>query len=269
MIAIVGLFVSLILFVILTIKGWNVCLSVLISIIILALTNRFSFAKSLTGDFAKGFGDFASQWWLLFVLGAVYGKILQESGISKDIADLLISYFPKQNILALLLISALMSYGGIGTFVIAFTIYPIAVEMFDKMKISYKLLPAIMLFCPTTICMTMLPGTPSVQNIIPTEYLDSSIYAAPLFGVTASIICFVLGYFYFQKQTNKNKVNMGNIVVKRNSKMFISLIPCIILWFISFACIKLEINSQCSVEFAIMVGICVSLLIMRIKKSLE
>lgn len=269
MIAIAGLFASLILFVFLTIKGWNVCFSVLVSIIILAVTNKISFIGSLTGDFAEGLGDFASQWWLLFVLGAVYGKILQESGISKDISDLLISYFPKQNILALLLVSALMSYGGIGTFVIAFTIYPIAVEIFRKMRISFNLLPATMLFCPTTICMTMLPGTPAVQNIIPTRYLDSSIYAAPLFGVMASVICFTFGCLYFQKQTRRNQVNAENIIVKRERKMFFSLIPCIILWIISFICIKLGIDSQYSVEFAITVGIFISLLLKQMNKKSE
>lgn len=197
MIEILGLISALILFIFFTIKGVYICLSIIFSIFIVALTNNLSFFDCLSQNFSNGFSKFMGQWWLLFVLGAVYGEIIKKTNLAKYIANILLKSFKNRGVLVILIISAIMSYGGIGTFVIAFTIYPIAIEIFKQSKISINLLPAIMLFCPTTICMTMIPGTPSIQNIIPTKYLGTTIYAAPLLGIIASIICFFFRIFIF------------------------------------------------------------------------
>jgi len=267
---VLGLLIALSVFIILTVKGWNICFSVLVSIAIISVTNSMDFFEGLTVHFSKGLGEFAAQWWLIFVLGAVYGKIMHKSGISKNIAILFTNYFAKYSILVILVISAIMSYGGIGTFIIAYTIYPIAYEIFEKTNIPKNLLPATILFCPTTICMTMLPGTPSIQNIIPTRYLGTSIYAAPSIGILSSMLCFALGYSYLKFQAKKSCC--GTLTYEGSQEMKIgiglfSLIPCIAIWIFSFLSIKSGIDSQKSVEIAIFVGIIMGIIIAKILKK--
>ena len=263
MIEILGLFAALALFIFLTIRGLNIYISILISIVIVAITNKLPVGPTSV-DFITGALKFIKQWWLLFTLGAVYGKVMQKSGMSKNIADLLLSYFSNKGILIVLIISAMMSYGGIGTFIIAFTIYPIAVEIFRDNGISENLLPATILFCPTTLCMTMLPGTPSIQNIIPTKYLGTTIYAAPVVGITASIICFVLGYIYLHMQAKKTAVEKKEeikIVRTINKNHYLALVPCIVLWITSYIGIKMKMNNQTVIEIAIALGIILCILI--------
>jgi H+/gluconate symporter-like permease len=233
--------------------------------------------KGFSNEFSAGIGSFASKWWLLFALGATFGKVMQNSGISEKIAFIMITRLKCNPILAILIISLIMSYGGISTFVIAFTMYPIAAEMFKKGNINIELMPAVMLFCPTTLAMTMLPGSPSVQNIIPTTYIDTDIYAAPLLGLIASVITFTLGYCYLKKSAGikRNITNMDNksnwVNVKRED--YLSFIPCICLLAISFILIKMQIESQTAVELALTIGIILCTLIgrkqMDIKNSLN
>lgn len=270
MIEILGLVIALVLFIFLTIKGFHVCLSIFFSILVVAITNDLPFFEALSGEFSKGFGRFISQWWLLFVLGAVYGEIIKKTDLAKDIANILLSYFKNKGVLVILLISTIMSYGGIGTFIIAFTVYPIAVEIFEQNKVSKNLLPAIILFCPTTICMTMLPGTPSIQNIIPTKYLETTIYAAPKLGVIASIICFLLGFLYFNLKIKINNISNTLNNDKRNKKDFLALLPCLILWCISFLGINFKLSSGHIVEIAILSGIISAIIISKIlHKNIE
>lgn len=261
MIEILGLISALILFIFFTIKGVYICLSIIFSIFIVALTNNLSFFDCLSQNFSNGFSKFIGQWWLLFVLGAVYGEIIKKTNLAKYIANILLKSFKNRGVLVILIISAIMSYGGIGTFIIAFTIYPIAIEIFKQSKISINLLPAIMLFCPTTICMTMIPGTPSIQNIIPTKYLGTTIYAAPLLGIIASIICFFLGYLYFNFHIKQNNITEIKLQEKINKKDFLALIPCVILWCVSFLGINFKLKSSYIIEIAILSGIVSTLII--------
>jgi H+/gluconate symporter-like permease len=265
------------LFIFLSIKKWNIGIISIVASLVLMVFNLINPIKGFSNEFSAGIGSFASKWWLLFALGATFGKVMQNSGISEKIAFIMITRLKCNPILAILIISLIMSYGGISTFVIAFTMYPIAAEMFKKGNINIELMPAVMLFCPTTLAMTMLPGSPSVQNIIPTTYIDTDIYAAPLLGLIASVITFTLGYCYLKKSAGikRNITNMDNksnwVNVKRED--YLSFIPCICLLAISFILIKMQIESQTAVELALTIGIILCTLIgrkqMDIKNSLN
>ena len=49
----------------------------------------------------------------------------------------------------------------------------------------------------------MLPGTPSLNNLIPMQYLDTPATAAPVVGLICSIVTMVLIFLYFQYEFNK------------------------------------------------------------------
>ena len=267
--SVLGFFISMILFVFLSMKKWNVALVSIFASFILMCFNGINPLIGFSGAFSDGLSGFVGKWWLMFILGSVFGKIMQDTGLSVLIATLLISRVQCNPILAVLIISIIMSYGGISTFVIAFTIYPIASELFQRADIETTIMPAVILFCPTTLAMTMLPGSPSVQNIIPTAYLGTNIYAAPLLGILASIITFSLGYRYL-KRTANIKNNMPKYIPSEphfNIIDFSCFLPCIILWVVALLLIQLHIDSQIAVELSLLCGIICAIAISGVKSN--
>ena len=186
-------------------------------------------------------------------------------GLSDAMARVIYTRFRGRVILAVLAVSFVLSYGGIGTFVIAFTVYPIASRLFQEANISRNLLPAVMLFCPTTMCMTMLPGTPSIQNMIPTSFLGTSIYAAPLFGTAAAVLTGVTGYLYLcHAAAEEQSDDIGPAAagkVKSVPTDYLSFLPCICLWGVAFLMNRIGIESRAAVAAAMAaaIGVCIVL----------
>lgn len=260
-----GLLISVVLFIVLTFKNWNVILVTIITTVLVALTNHISLWDGGVQVYASGFLSFVKSWGIIFLLGAVFGICMQETGLSSKAAQCIFVLFCGNSILAVLLVSLVLSYGGIGTFIIAFTVYPIATELFEKGNINSNILPATILFCPTTLCMTMLPGTPSIQNMIPSQFLGTNIYAAPLIGFLVAIVTFTLGFAYLHIVTHKKDSNDCKVVTitdnyKTKKGDMISFLPCVALWVVSFVSIRIGLSSTVSVSVAMVVGICITLL---------
>ncbi len=252
---IIGLLISLSLFVFLSFKGWNIAAAAISASALLIITNGIDIIDGFFNIFSSGFGNFASSWWGMFTAGALFGKAIQDSGASGAIVKLLMKRLKGNSLMIILLISLIMSYGGISTFVIAFTMYPIAAALFRKEKINNCLLPATILFCPTTLSMTMLPGTPSIQNVIPTDFLDTTIYAAPILGIIASAITFTLGYIYLKAMTSRLKTDASDDTVEEARAADIrGVIPCIVLWIVSFVLVNLGVNNSASITVAMLAG---------------
>ncbi|MDU8689303.1 GntP family permease [Faecalibacterium wellingii] len=265
MLGFVGLIVSVVLFILLTFRGWNMAVASVLSSVLILLFNRMDLFKGFAESYTLGFSEFAGSWWLLFLLGTTFGRYMQDMGLSDAMARVIYARFRGRVILAVLAVSFVLSYGGIGTFVIAFTVYPIASRLFQEANISRNLLPAVMLFCPTTMCMTMLPGTPSIQNMIPTSFLGTSIYAAPLFGTVAAALTGVIGYLYFWYTTAaKQPVGTGPSVagkMKSAPADYLSFLPCICLWGVAFFLNRVGIESRAAVAAAMAaaIGVCIVL----------
>lgn len=268
--SVLGIFFSMAMFVFLSMKKWNVALVSICASFVLMCFNGINPTVGFSGAFSDGLSSFVGKWWLMFILGSAFGKIMQDTGLSVLTATIFISRIQCNPVLAVLLISLAMSYGGISTFVIAFTVYPIAAELFQRANIDVSIMPAVILFCPTTLAMTMLPGAPSIQNIIPTAYLGTNIYAAPLLGISASIITFSLGYKYL-KQT----ANIKNTMPKYTSSVshfsitnFSCFLPCIVLWIVALLLIQLQVDSQEAVELSLVCGIICAITIGDVKSNM-
>lgn len=191
-----GILLAPALLILLACRGWNIALAAFCAAGVAALLDAGSPQSSIR-LFAAGFTAFAGSWCMLFIAGAGFGAAMRTSGIAGKIAMLALKKLGRRNaLLATLLIALLLSYGGLGTFIIAFVMYPIADTLFRQAGLPRKLLPAALLFCPTTLAMTMLPGSPSVQNLLPTAYIGTTIYAAPFVGLATAVIVFLAGYAY-------------------------------------------------------------------------
>jgi H+/gluconate symporter-like permease len=98
--------------------------------------------------------------------------------------------------LSIVLVCALLTYGGVSLFVVVFAVYPFAAEMFRRSNIPKRLIPGTIALGAFTFTMDSLPGSPQIQNIIPTTFFGTDAWAAPALGVIGGVFILVAGLFY-------------------------------------------------------------------------
>lgn len=139
---------------------------------------------SYTQVFMQATGGFIIQYFPLFLLGAVFGKLMEASGSAQVLANGIIRGLgPARAILAVILSCAAMTYGGVSLFVVAFAVWPIASALFREADLPKVLIPATIALGAFTFTMTALPGTPAIQNAIPMPYFGTTPFAAPGLGL--------------------------------------------------------------------------------------
>ncbi|HWT15262.1 MAG TPA: GntP family permease [Patescibacteria group bacterium] len=163
------------------------------------LTDPTLVAPMFTGLFMEKTAGFLKLYFPVFLLGAVFGKLIELSGFSKSIVTAAIRVFGKQRaMLAIVAVSALLTYGGVSLFVVVFAVYPFAAELFRQADIPKRLIPGTIALGAFTFTMDALPGTPQIQNIIPTSFFGTNAWAAPWLGVIGAIFILVLGLSYLE-----------------------------------------------------------------------
>jgi len=147
-----------------------------------------------TQVFMTSLGRYVVLFFPIFMLGAIFGKLMADSGASTTIAHSIIGRLgPKHAITAVTLACALLTFGGVSLFVVAFAIYPIAAALFRQAQIPKRLIAGAIALGSFTFTMTALPGTPAIQNAIPTRFFGTTTFAAPGIGIIAAIIMFAGG----------------------------------------------------------------------------
>lgn len=185
-----------------------------ISVIVLAPLLAL-FAVLMAGDaamllptytqvFMAAMGGYIVQFFPLFLLGALFGKLMDDSGSARAIAQGIVDKVgPDRAVLAIVLACALLTYGGVSLFVVAFAVYPIGVALFRQAGIPKRLLPASIALGAFTFTMTALPGTPAIQNAIPAPFFGTDAFAAPGLGLIAGLIMFGLGTWWLSAKAKK------------------------------------------------------------------
>ena len=161
------------------------------------LTDPSAVPPIFTGLFMDKMAGFVKLYFPVFLLGAVFGKVVELSGFSKSIVSAVIRLVGKQRaILSIVLVCAILTYGGVSLFVVVFAVYPFAAEMFRQSDIPKRLIPGTIALGAFTFTMDSLPGTPQIQNIIPTTFFKTNTWAAPWLGVIGAIFILVVGLAY-------------------------------------------------------------------------
>lgn len=156
-------------------------------------------APMFTGVFMAKMADFLKLYFPVFLLGAVFGKLIEISGFSTSIVSSLIQLIGRQRaIFAIVAVSALLTYGGVSLFVVVFAVYPFAAEMFRQSNIPKRLIPGTIALGAFTFTMDALPGTPQIQNIMPGEHFGTTIYAAPWLGIIGGVFILATGVAYLE-----------------------------------------------------------------------
>ncbi|MGH8028287.1 MAG: GntP family permease, partial [Pseudoxanthomonas sp.] len=147
---------------------------------------------------------FLKLYFPVFLLGAVFGKLIEISGFSKSIVAATIKLFGAQRaMLSIAVVSGLLTYGGVSLFVVVFAVYPFAAELFRQSDIPKRLIPATLALGGFTYTMDALPGTPQIQNIIPTSFFGTDTWAAPWLGTIGGVFILILGMTYLEWRRRK------------------------------------------------------------------
>jgi H+/gluconate symporter-like permease len=168
------------------------------------LTDPALVAPMFTGLFMDKMVGFLKLYFPVFMLGAVFGKLIELSGFSKSIVAATIGLVGRSRaILSIVLVCALLTYGGVSLFVVVFAVYPFAAELFRQSDIPKRLIPGTIALGAFTFTMDSLPGTPQIQNIIPTAFFGTNTWAAPWLGTIGAVFILIVGLAYLDLRRRK------------------------------------------------------------------
>ena len=194
---ILGILLALGLLIWLAYRGWSVLLLAPASALVAAAFAREPLLAHWTQTFMGSAARFVAQFFPLFLLGALFGKLMEDSGSVGAIARFMTERLgPRRAVLAVVLAGALVTYGGVSLFVAFFVLAPMAQALFRPADIPRRLMPAAIALGTSTFTMSALPGTPSIQNAIPMPFFGTTPFAAPGLGITASAIMLGFGLWW-------------------------------------------------------------------------
>lgn len=161
-------------------------------------------APMFTGLFMEKMVGFLKLYFPVFMLGALFGKLIEIAGFSKAIVAATIHVVGRSRaILSIVIVCALLTYGGVSLFVVVFAVYPFAAELFRASDIPKRLIPGTIALGAFTFTMDSLPGTPQIQNIIPTAFFGTNTWAAPWLGVLGGVFILIVGLTYLESRRRK------------------------------------------------------------------
>src|ERR1700750_583281 len=196
----VGILISLALLIWLSFRGWSVLLlAPAVALLAAALAGEPLLAH-WTQTFMGSAAQFVAQFFPIFLLGALFGKLMDDSGSVQTIANFMSTRLGHERaILAVVLAGALVTYGGVSLFVAFFVLAPMARELFREADIPQRLMPAAIALGTSTFTMSALPGTPAIQNTIPMPFFGTTPFAAPGLGIIAAAFMFAFGLWWLKR----------------------------------------------------------------------
>ena len=213
MISIIGLILSLSLIIFLAYKGYSTIITApivaLLTVLLIGGDSNKQLMVHYTEVYMGGFANFVKNYFPIFLTGAIFAKLMEEALYAKSIANFITKNLGKnKTILAVVLAGALLTYGGVSLFTVAFVLYPIANVLFKESNIPKRLIPGTIALGSFTFTMTALPGTPEIQNVIPMRYFGTDTFAAPFIGIIASVLMLVLGMVWLTYRVRKAHENL-------------------------------------------------------------
>lgn len=202
-----GILVGLALLIFLAFRGWSVLLLAPLAALIAAIFGGEPLLAHWTQTFMGSGARFIGQFFPLFLLGALFGKLMEDSGSVTTIAEFMSEKLGTQRaILAVVLAGALVTYGGVSLFVAIFVLVPMAQALFRVAMVPRRLLPATISLGTSTFTMSAFPGTPAIQNAIPMPFFGTTPFAAPGLGIIASAVMLGFGLWWLGRAEAKARL---------------------------------------------------------------
>jgi len=161
------------------------------------LTDPAAVLPVYSGLFMDKMVVFVKLYFPVFMLGAIFGKVIELSGFSQSIVSAVIRLVGRERaVLSIVLVCNILTYGGVSLFVVVFAVYPFAAEVFRQGNLPKRLIPGTIALGAFSYTMDSLPGTPQIQNIIPASFFGTNAYAAPWLGMIGAVFIFIFGMTY-------------------------------------------------------------------------
>lgn len=189
-------------------RGWSIILIAPFFACIAGIFSVYGILPTYTELYMTRFAEYTKTYYPVFLFGAVFARLMEKGGLASSIAEKIIDILgEKRAILSVILGCMALTYGGLSVFVVAFVMYPFGAELFRKADIPKKLLPATLCMGIFTSAMVALPGSPQIQNIIPSSYFGTTTWAAPIIGIFATLLFMgeALSYLIYRAVTLKKK----------------------------------------------------------------
>lgn len=196
---VLGIIISLGLLMWIAYRGFSVILFAPILALLAAYAQGMSPMPAYTELFMERAVGYVKSFFPVFLLGAVLGKVMEDTGMAKSIAHEIVHALGKERgILAIVLAAAILTYGGISLFVVVFAVYPFACALFKEAGIPKRLIPGSIALGSFTFTMTMVPGTPQIQNVIPATFYGTTTWAAPFTGALGALMVLGAGMYWLE-----------------------------------------------------------------------
>lgn len=203
---VVTIFLGLALLMFLAFKGHSIIWVAPVCAAFVALCGGLNLLDAYTNTYMQGAADYFKSWFPAFMLGAVYGKVMDLTGSARSLGSKLVSWIGAKNaMLAVVLPCMLMTYGGISLFVVVFVIYPMGYAIYRAADIPRTKLPGAIACGAFGITMTAVPGSPQIQNLIPMQFYNTQPTAAPALSVVACILIGIPALVWLQWDINKGR----------------------------------------------------------------
>ena len=206
--SIVGIFLSLAFIIFLALRGVGIIVIAPLAVVVVSLFSGMNVLDTLSGPYMKGFINYAGKFYLIFLAAAMFGKFMEDSGAARSIAEGLLKVVgrgsPFKVMVSISVICWILTLGGVSLFVVIFAIVPIARPLFKELNMPWHLFMAAFMFGNGAITMCMMPGSPSVLNIMPTKYMASTPMAAPVLGLVGIAVSIAFCFWYFKRELKKS-----------------------------------------------------------------
>ncbi|MFL9827248.1 GntP family permease [Rhodoplanes sp. SY1] len=208
MLGLAGILVGLALLIAFAYRGWSVLLLAPLAALVAAAFASEPLLAHWTQTFMGSASRFLMQFFPIFLLGALFGKLMEDTGSVGAIAEAMTRTLgPRRAVMAVVVAGAIVTYGGVSLFVAFFVLAPMAEALFRAADIPRRLMPAAIALGTSTFTMSALPGTPAIQNAIPMPFFGTTPFAAPGLGIVAAIIMlgFGLGWLALAEQRARRR----------------------------------------------------------------
>ena len=187
-------------------RGYSIIFIAPVFAIVAALGSGHELMPVYTEIYMTKAAEYVKTYYPVFLLGAIFAKLMEEGGLAAAVADKITKVLGKERaILAILIGCGVLTYGGLSVFVVAFVMYPFAAILFKQADMPKKLLPGLLWMGIFTYSMVAIPGTPQIQNIIPTSYFGTTTWAGIGLGLIGAALYFAAAYFYVSWRAKKLK----------------------------------------------------------------
>jgi H+/gluconate symporter and related permeases len=268
-ISIIGMVIALGLLAFMVMKGINIFVAAISVSLIVALTGGLDIYEAIKVNYMTGFVGFFRNNFLIFLAGSMMAKVYEITGASKSIARLLLKVFGAKNaVLAMILATGILTYGGIAGFVVCFSLFPIGLEIFRAADIPRRFVPGVIIFGCCTFS-AIGPGNPQVSQVVLVNALGTDLMTHATVGFACTILTLVLGVVYFNLHIARAK-KKEHFVAKPfdtfNDEQevpgaFIALLPLIL----SLIAINVKVGEKAIVpiEYGVFLGSVLAFILMR------